>query len=162
MSTKPDPYSRSYWRFADEFPEVYADDHAYALWSRLRDMADMAWPSAASLPIGTRRRVLTVLVEAGLVISQPGDHYRIRGMDKQRGQRQEAARVGADARWRAKQSQSNGTANAVRPQSGRNATAMHIPSRAENSQDETREIQGSLPLKGLIQGAAASGVVDPG
>lgn len=133
----PDPYTRSYWRFADEFPDIYADDHHYALWCRLRDIADMAWPSAATLPAGTRRASLEALVKAELVIPQPGGRYRIRGMDKQRTARAESARKGAGARWDRMRTHSERNATAERTQSERNAgpdaTAMHIPSRAEPS-----------------------------
>jgi hypothetical protein len=131
----PDPYSRSYWRFPDEYPGVYADDSAYALWCRLRDLADMAWPSAGTLPAGVKKRALTMLTDAELIFLQPGGRYRVRGMDKHRGQRQESARIGAEARWARMHPQSNGNANAMRPQSERNATAMHIPSRAEQREE---------------------------
>jgi hypothetical protein len=122
----PDPYSRSYWRFADEYPDLYADDHTYALWSRLRDIADMAWPASATLPMGTQRKALGRLVEAELVILQPGGHYRIRGMDKHRQARSESARNAAAYRWGA-----NG--NAGRNANG-NADAMPIPSRAKKAE----------------------------
>lgn len=102
-----DPYSRSYHRFADEYPEIYADDATYALWSRLRDEADKAWPSSAPLPFGVKKKALDRLVTAELVILQAGSRYRIRGMDKHRTQRQESARVGATARW------TNGDGNAT-------------------------------------------------
>ena len=136
----PDPYSRSYWRFPDEYPNVYADDAAYALWCRLRDLADMAWPSSGTLPSGVRKRALAMLTDAQerlpdgqtvaspLVYLKPGGRYRIRGMDKQREGRAESARVGANARWHREQSQSERNANGVQSQSERNAKAMHIPS----------------------------------
>lgn len=127
-----DPYSRSYHRFADEYPDIYTDDAAYALWSRLRDEADKAWPSSAVLP-PCRKRALSLLVKAELVFPQPGGRYRIRGMDKHRSARQESARIGAIARW----AESGGNANAQRPQSDGNATGMHIPSIVEPSREET-------------------------
>lgn len=47
-----DRYARHYWRFADEFPDVYDNDAALALWYRLVRLADMAWPAAGTLPYG--------------------------------------------------------------------------------------------------------------
>jgi hypothetical protein len=79
-----DPYSRLYWRFADEFPAVYEDDAAYALWCRLLRLADMAWPVTATLPMGTRKTPLVLLVKEGLVVMVTPSTYRIRGMVKER------------------------------------------------------------------------------
>jgi hypothetical protein len=132
MPTNPDPYSRSLWRFADEFPDIYADDACYALWSRLRDLADMAWPSAGTLPYGAKRKALQRLIDAGLVTMADTMHYRIRGMDKHRTGRQDAAKAAADARW----NRSARNADALQEQSKRTADAMHIPSRAKPSQAE--------------------------
>ena len=95
----PDPYSRSYWRFADEFPDIYGDDATYALWCRLRDQGDMAWPSAATLPYGVKKRALERLVTAELIYPQPGGRFRVRGMDKIRQVRSDSARTAADHRW---------------------------------------------------------------
>lgn len=134
---KPDPYTRSFWRFADEYPDIYADDHAYALWSRLRDMGDMAWPAAASLPLRTNRKALEMLVAAGLVALQAGDRYRIRGMDKHREQRAEAGRKGADARWGRLLPDSDGNANGERPHYDRSATEM--PERREEKGEKEEE-----------------------
>lgn len=140
---RPDPYSRSYWRFPDEYPDIYSDDAAYALWCRLRDLADMAWPAAGTLPYGVKKSALAKLCEARqrdvdgemvsapLVFLEPGGRYRIRGMDKQRSARQESARAGADARW----SRANASAPAMRSHSERSANAMHIPSRAEQREE---------------------------
>lgn len=148
--TPPDPYSRSYWRFADEFAEIYADDAAYALWSRLRDEADKAWPSSAPLPYGVKKRALAMLVAADLVYLQPGNRYRIRGLDKERERRAEPARRSANARWdRLREQEASDaatdreghrrSADAMRTHSERIAEAMLAkPRRDETSQDEPR------------------------
>src|SRR6187455_2666336 len=94
-----DPYSRSYWRFHDEFPEIYADDAAYALWHRLLVLGDMAWPASASLPFGVRRASLGKLVAAELITIHPGNRYRVRGMDAERERRSESARYAVNKRW---------------------------------------------------------------
>lgn len=141
----PDPYTRSYWRFADEFPDIYANDFAFALWSRLRDEADKAWPSSAPLPYGVKQKALRLLIDAELVMLQPGNRYRIRGMDKHREQRAESARAGADARWSRKPRHSDRTANAMQTHSERNANGMHIPSRAEPSQEEPSQSSALAP-----------------
>lgn len=135
---RPDPYSRSYWRFADEYPAIYDDDAAYALWSRLRDLADATWPSSPVLPITVKRPALRLLVDAGLVTVE-GNRFRIRGMDKHRGQRRQSALIGNRARWGANASEDE-DANALPShpgeEEGRNANGVHIPShpiRADSS-----------------------------
>lgn len=146
--TKPDPYTRSLHRFPDEYPEVYADDHAYAWWCRLRDEADKAWPSSAVLP-AIPKKVITQLesarqllpdgsrVDAPLLFLLPGGRYRVRGMDKQREERQARGKAGADARWGrpadadAMRTHSDRSANGMRPSAGGNA--ISDPSRADPS-----------------------------
>lgn len=150
----PDHYSRLYWRFPDEFPTIYANDAAYALWCRLLPLADMAWPSSATLPMGVRKRALSMLVEAELVYLQPGTRYRLRGLDKERERRAEPARRSANARWDRMREQaaldaaadseppgahSERTTDAMRTHSDRNAGAMLDETRRdETSRDETR------------------------
>jgi len=147
MATNTDPYSRSYWRFADEFPEIYANDATLALWSRLRDEADKAWPSSAALPYGVKKRALRLLVEAELVIPQPGNRYRIRGLDKERERRAEWGRRSANARWDRMREQEamdataddDSIANAMRPHSERSAESMQDKTRQDKTrQEETR------------------------
>lgn len=89
-----DPYSRVYWRFQDEFPDVYADDRALALWLRLLIMAEGSYPAASMLPRKMDDDALTVLVEAGLVSLLSGDRYRVRGLDAERERRAEHGRTG--------------------------------------------------------------------
>lgn len=89
--TKPiDPFSRVYWRVIDDpkFVEVYADDHAFALWVRLLMAHDMAWPASAALPFGTKRSALKMLTDAGIVDLVPGSRFRVHGLDAERGKRQ--------------------------------------------------------------------------
>lgn len=150
MATNNDPYSRSYWRFADEFPEIYASDVTYALWSRLRDEADKAWPSSAPLPYGVKKAALRQLIEAELVFPQPGNRYRIRGLDKERERRAEWGRRSANARWdrvreqeamdaAADDDSAPRTASAMRPHSERTADPMQAKTRRDKtSQDEPR------------------------
>jgi hypothetical protein len=89
-----DPYSRVYWRFQDEFPDVYADDRALALWLRLLILADGSYPAAAALPRKVDDDVLAVLVSAELLTLIPGDRYRVRGLDAERERRAEHGRTG--------------------------------------------------------------------
>ncbi len=96
-----DPYDKHFWRFADEYPAIYNDDAALALWHRLVRLAGMAWPSAGTLPYGTKKRALKMLTEADpqLVYLEAGGQFRIRGMDKERAKRQQSARNAANSRW---------------------------------------------------------------
>lgn len=102
------PYSRVYWSVIDdpEFESVYEDDAAFALWVRLLLIADQAWPSSAHMPRTAKARALARLTDAGLVRVASGGRYTIRGMDKERGLRQQSARNAAALRWH-----SNGNAD---------------------------------------------------
>lgn len=95
------PYSRVYWSIVDdpEFSDVFGDDAALACWLRLLLIADQAWPSSAHLPRSARTRPLDRLMKAGLVIIASGGRFHIRGMDEERGKRQQSARNAAALRW---------------------------------------------------------------
>jgi hypothetical protein len=116
-----DGYTRLYHRFAEEFPDVWADDRAFGVWTRLLMLADASWPMRPHLPRSVRPRMLARLKDAGLLIVT-GDTYTIRGLDAERTRRRDAARTGAAKRW-----ESERNANA-------DATAM--PSKAKQRQDE--------------------------
>jgi hypothetical protein len=89
-----DPYSRYYWRFADEYPAVYADDHLFAAWGRLLMQADGVYPASAPIPRWIKQSVLKRLVEEGVVVLTAGDRYRIRGQVKERETRHAEAVAG--------------------------------------------------------------------
>lgn len=153
-SSVPDPFSRINWRLVDEYPEVYEDDAAFALYARLLMIGDASWPASAHLPAGVRPAALKRLVEAQehrpdgsvqpapLILMVGSGRFRVRGMDKAREERQQAARVGATARWQRERPYSGGNAEDMRPHSEGNADAMHIPSqerRAEPTRAPARE-----------------------
>lgn len=149
-----DPYSRSYWRFRDEFPDIYSDDSAYALWHRLLVLADMAWPASASLPFGVRRSSLGKLVAAELVVIQSDNRYRIKGMDAERERRSESARYAVNKRWDYERSTGRST---VRSTNG-------IPSRAEPRQEENaamRPEEERAALDNLAAVLKAKGLLPP-
>jgi hypothetical protein len=123
-------YARLYHRFAREFPAVYRDDHLLAWWTRLLIVADASWPMRQPIPRAVPGRVLTRLVDEGLVIPD-GDAYTVRGLDAERGRRAEAGRAGAAMRW-----QSDGNAN---------ASADAMPNRAEQSRTEQSTPRDGLP-----------------
>lgn len=137
MTTQANPgaYSRVYWRFIDEYPDVFDDDRAFATWLRLLILAEGAHPQPAPLPGTVRKSVLTKLIDEGLVTLLPGGRYRVKGLAQERERRAEQGRKGANARW----SQSEGNAKAMPAQSERIATAMPAEqSKDEQSKDETR------------------------
>jgi len=156
-----DPYSRLYWRLADEYPDVWDDDAAMATYARLLVSADGAWPAAAAVPVGVKSKAWALLTagDSPLVIPEPhGKRYRIRGLDKHRQGRSDAARIAAGKRWR--NADSNADSNA-----GAQQRAMHIPSRAEPSRDipptpaqrGTPRSNGTNPRSVLAREAKASG-----
>lgn len=145
-----DPYSRVYWRAIDDpkFANVWDDDHALAAWLRLLVAADMAWPASATLYHGIRRSALKALTDAGLVDMQTGGRYRIHGLDRERNARSDAARRAANVLHHGN---ADGVpppgdedypedADALRPHDLGSAgrSAEMVPSRAEQSKDETR------------------------
>lgn len=132
----PDPYSRIYWRFRDEYPDIYQDDAALGAWVRLLMIAEGAHPSAADLPRKVKPALLGRLVDEGLVTLYPGERFRIKGLERERERRSDAARIGADKRW-----QSDRSANAMQTHSDRNANGM--PRRDETRRAETRQDEAS-------------------
>ena len=123
-----DRYVRQYWRFADEYPDVYEDDAAYAAWCRLLRLADMAWPAAATVPVGVKKAAwakLTLDRDGGALIQKAtATTFRVRGMDKRRAKRSQSGKDAADARWGSADGNADSNADG-------NAEAM--PSRAEHS-----------------------------
>lgn len=99
MSTERSPFSALHWRFRHEFPEVWCDDHALALWTRLLVLADTTYPEPAPLPAGYRKTALAMLTKVELVMVLPDGSYLIRGQKKERERRQAAAAHAAKARW---------------------------------------------------------------
>jgi hypothetical protein len=132
MKAPEDKYVRLFWRFADEYPDVYNDDGALALYTRLLRLADMAWPAAATLPFGVRKVAMGFLTrerEGGALIQKVTDGtYRVRGMDKHRAKRSQSGKDAADARW------GNADGNAI-GNAERNADGNADPS------------QGGMPIK---------------
>jgi hypothetical protein len=100
-------YSRLYHRFAQEFPDVWADDRVFGAWTKLLILADASWPMRPPLPRSVRPAVVSRLSEAGL-LEVDGDTYTLRGLDAERARRRDAARTGAAKRW-----QSDSNANAL-------------------------------------------------
>lgn len=112
------PYSRIYHELVDDpmFAAVFDDDRSFGSWVKLLMVADAMWPASAPLP--SRNPTIRRLIECGLVIEKPGNRYTIRGLDKERAQRRDSARIGAAKRW----------------DNARNAFAM--PRRDETRKDE--------------------------
>ena len=130
-------YARIYHRFANEFPEIYADDRTLSAWVRLLVLADASWPMQPPLPRSVRSSTLKRLVSAGLVIVE-GDAYTIRGLDAERCRRRNAAVGAAAKRW---QSDGNADAHAT-ADAGASASAMpRARDRAEQSRDRAENVE---------------------
>lgn len=107
MTRASRPFARFYYRdFQRDYPDVYADDAAFAAWMRLLVLAETAWPAPPELPRSLRRKALEVLVSHGLIAIGPRHTYAVRGYQIERSKRQESAQKGATNRW------ANGHANA--------------------------------------------------
>lgn len=154
-----DRYTRIYWRFADEYPDVWNDDWALALWTRLVRLADMAWPAAATLPYGIKKAALarlTVDREGGpLVVMVTPSTFRVRGMDKHRAQRSQSGRDAAEARWRnadgnAKRN-ATGNANSIAERNAETMPNKAKQNRAEQSRAEQEDARAPDAAEALYQ-----------
>jgi hypothetical protein len=119
-SVSEGPYSRVYWTVLDDkkFDPIRADMRLFGSWALMLVIADMAYPAPAFVPPTVSRASLKALVDVKLVEILPAHMYRIVGLKKEREQRSERGRKGADARW-------SGNADAMHPQSvSSNATGL--------------------------------------
>lgn len=88
--TKPiDPYSRVYWRVAEDprFLTIYPDDRHLATWLRLLMLADAMYPTAAPIPATARRASVKALIDCGLIEAIPGGLFRVHGLAAERTRR---------------------------------------------------------------------------
>lgn len=130
------PYCRVYYHFRDEYPEIFRDDRALATWLRLLLLADASWPMKPPLPRSVYRKALDALLRVGLV-TLDGDHYEIRGLAKERLERQERAAAGGRARAKRKQSDSTATAE----QQQNDSTAIGLPTRPDQTRPEDEQMR---------------------
>ena len=99
----PRPFVRVYHEdLMRDYPAIYSDDSALALWLRLLVIADKMWPSLPELPRSAKGRAMVLLTQSKLVTTVPPNYYRIRGYESERQSRQDAARIGAAKRWHGK------------------------------------------------------------
>lgn len=83
--------------FLREYPDVYADNDAFATWMRLLVVSEQTWPLPPELPRSVKGRGLQMLVDAGLVALGPKYTFAVLGHDKERSRRHGAAIAGATA-----------------------------------------------------------------
>lgn len=101
MTAQQDPYVRVYYRVIDDpkFADVFDDDARLACWLRLLLIADGTYPAPAPIPHGVKRAAFAHLVKVGVIDLEPGNRYRIHGMDAERGARSRRAADAARERW---------------------------------------------------------------
>lgn len=140
------PYSRLYHSLVDDpdFAGVYDDDAAFATWVRLLMVADASYPTAAPLPRSARRRPLQKLQDAGLVEVLPGQRFRVKGLESERGRRAALGRKAANMRH-------HGGSNADAMQTHNGRTADGLPRRDEKRKDETSN-GANAPENGAFMG----------
>lgn len=92
------PYSRVYWRFIEEYPDIYDDDRAFATWTRLLILAEGTHPQPAPLPRKVSGAVLNKLIDVGLVTLLAGDRYRVKGLEAERARRAVESKNGGTVR----------------------------------------------------------------
>lgn len=136
-------YARFYYaEFMRDYPDVYADDAAFAAFMRLLSAAEMAWPTTPEMPRSLRPKGLRTLVDRGLV-KVTGHTFVLKGFIKERTVRAESGRKGAAVRW---DSDGNATADANAMQRGRG-----------REEEEESAKRGLRPL----DGGRSSGAVQP-
>ena len=147
MSNDKRPYVRIYHvDLMRDYPEVCADDSALALWLRLLVIADRMWPTRPELPRSAKGRGLALLLRSGLVQQDSTGHFSIRGYDKERVVRQDAARNAAAVRWH---STSNAVGNAEtmpRPKTSPNTEGNGL----SNPREERRPRSELTPIRSLL------------
>ena len=98
MSRTDRRWARFYFDdFIRDYPEVYADDAAFATWMRLLVVAEKAWPAQPELPRSVRVKSLQKL--RGLVAVGPNFTFSIKGFDAERSRRHANASAAAHAKW---------------------------------------------------------------
>jgi hypothetical protein len=131
--SKAGQYVRVYYAIIDDprFAEVYARPARLGTWLQLLLGADAIWPASAPLP-RVSSEALRTLVDAGIVELVGAGHYRIHGLDAERGRRSEVGRVGGLASGRARndrptvvQRSFNGSANEIEPSKAEHSKAEH-------------------------------------
>lgn len=127
--SEPRRFARFYYpEFKRDYPDIYADDRAFATWMRLLTVAEDSWPASPELPRSVRAAALRTLTDRGLV-TVTGDHFELRGFTAERGKREQSARNAAAVRW---QSASNAAAPA-------SAMPKRVRREDEESTDDARD-----------------------
>lgn len=144
MTAQQDPYSRVYWKFRREYPDIYQDDATLGTWLRLLITAEGAYPAPADLPRRIRKSCLDKLVSAGLVTLEPGDTFIVKGLTAERSRRSEAARIGGLASGR-----SRTPTTTVEPPLNERSTNGE-PRRDETSRDKQSKDETSTPRPILV------------
>lgn len=153
MTAQSGPYSRFYWRFRDEYPDIYQDKETFGWWLTLLVNAEGAHPSAADLPRKVRPRSLEKLIDEQLVVLLPGDRYRVKGLAKERERRAEQGRNGGLASGR---SRSQRTTVEQPENDGSTTVELDETRRDKQRQDETRNTARPfvLPVKDMDGGVS--------
>lgn len=139
-------FARFYYReFKRDYPDIYADDAAWAAWSRMLIASEEAWPAMPELPRWLKPRVLRILTDRGL-IKVTGSTFILKGWVTDRAKRQKAASNAAAQRWH-----SDGNADA------------HADAGADALLDRERgrKREGEQGVRAL-DGGRLTGPVDPG
>jgi hypothetical protein len=118
-------YARFYYpEFIRDYPEVYADDAAFAAWMRLLVIAEQMWPMPAELPRSVRPRPLRTLIEAELV-TVSGVTFALKGHAAERQRRSDTGRNASAKRWESERN-ANASANAM-PSTSTSTSKAEIP-----------------------------------
>lgn len=139
--TRPEirKFARIYYQeFKRDYPDIYADDLAWATWTKLLVGSEEAWPAMPELPRSIKSRPLRTLVERGLV-TVTGHTYVLKGWVAERSKRQESARIAAAKRW-------DSDSNADAQPDAMPSTSTRQRTSTKEAEQERRPSEGRAPL----------------
>jgi hypothetical protein len=85
----------------EKFVDVRADRACLGTWLLLLLDADALWPAPASVPRWASDEHVALLSKVELIVLEPGDRFRVKGLDAERSAQRAKAKGAADARWNA-------------------------------------------------------------
>ena len=135
------PYSRVYHEIETHprFAGIFDNPTTLGWWLRCLITSDRYWPESAPMPI--RNPAIRTLIDAGLILEESGNRFRMRGQNAERERRSSVGR----------------NANAIRWESVRSPNG--VPRRDETRKDEDGGIRTDQP--GTFMGFRPRRVEEP-
>lgn len=99
MTREHRDFARIYYReFRRDYPDIYADDRAWAAWTKMLIASEESWPAMPEIPRSVGASALQKLVGRGLV-TVTGPTFALKGWVSERTMRAQNASNAAALRW---------------------------------------------------------------